>query len=390
MILRRLAIWLAVTLALAGLLVRVDELRVAAPDGGANERSAVAAPTYNDTRPVGRNGYLCVWGSKGRLNNKILHNLVGIYMAHRLNRTLLVDDEVSVYYDVDRLSLTTYPDAGHRVAMSILDSPHGRTCGNPSQVSPYNLNRALMIPERIDQYGAQTSGREVASIDNSDAWYWLGRPPESVYAAFFKGLVPRKVYSDKVDSFLADKGLGDRAYNALHLRYYEGNCGRYDADLCCPVLDRVYEILLERGGCILDPIFVANDGQCPPDVLKSYAVDSASNANGTAASMNQAIVMGYDGPCSGTECAVLDFELCVRSSGVFVGNMKSSGDLNIREWRLARYGMEGRTSVLSRDAEMKAWEGKHEYVTRYVMGHWRWRPDCGAVSPRERGSKPCA
>jgi len=216
------------------------------------------------------------------------------------------------------------------------------------------------------------------SVDNGDVWYWLGRPPEEVYGRFFRGLVPRRTYLDKVDTFLNENQAMQESptFNAAHLRYFEGRCGTVDTDLCCPKMQHVQELLIERGGKIMDPLFIANDGQCPPEVLRSYA-------NAT-----DPVVMGYKGPCEGTECAVLDFEVCVRAE-VFVGNLKSSGDMNIREWRLSRFGKAGSTSVLSQTAEAAGVEGRTTHMTRYIMGHWRFRPDCDAIRPAQRASKPC-
>mmetsp|Transcript_26432 Transcript_26432/g.55826 ORF Transcript_26432/g.55826 Transcript_26432/m.55826 type:complete len:376 (-) Transcript_26432:1606-2733(-) len=337
----------------------------------------VTVVSYNDTRPIAPNGYLCVFGAKGRLNNKILHNLVGIYMAHYLNRTFLVDPEVSQYYDIDRLSLTVYADSPYRAAMPIEKSDHP-TCGNPNQISPYTLTHGLSILERFDEYQSKTKDRTLASVDNNDAWYWLGRPPEEIYGRFFQGLIPRQVYLDKVHAFLEEHNLHQTLFNSLHLRYFEGKCGNFNTDLCCPKLEYVQWILIERDGSMMDPLFVANDGQCPQDVLATY----------TNATDNE-IIMGYNGPCEGTECAVLDFELCIHAN-VFVGNMKSSGDWNIREWRLARYNTPGWKSVLSREEETLALERRTEYMTRYIIGHWRIQPDCDNVGVRQRNQRPCA
>ena len=144
------------------------------------------------------------------------------------------------------------------------------------------------------------------------------------------------------------------------------------------MLQHVQELLIERGalGSLTDPLFVASDQQCPGEVLQSY-----TNAT-------QTVIMGYDGPCEGTECAVLDFELCVHAE-MFVGNAKSTGDMNIREWRLARYGKPGRTSVLWRRAEAITLEKRREFATRYIVGHFGFRPDCNEVGPMQRLTKPC-
>ena len=176
---------------------------------------------------------------------------------------------------------------------------------------------------------------------------------------------------------MREHNLRQNEYNAHHLRFYEGNCGNgnYDTDLCCPKLGYVQEVLIERDASIIDPLFVANDRQCPENVIRSY-----TNATDT-------VIMGYSGSCEGTECAVLDFELCVRSN-VFVGNLKSSGDMNIREWRLARFNKTGRASVLSRHKDVVDLEKKCKYLTRYIVGHFKFRPDCNAVGGRQR-NQPC-
>ena len=293
-------------------------------------------------------------------------------MAHHLNRTLLVDPEVSKYYDIDQMSLMTYADSPYLAAMSIENSNY--TCSHPNGISPHSISRGTIL-ERFADYNTQTKDLKLASVDNSDIWYWLGRPPEDIYKRFFGGLVPRQVFQKKVHEFMQEHQLQSNPYNALHLRYFEGKCGNFDQDLCCPKLDYVQEILIERNGSLTVPLFIANDRQCPEEVLVTY-----TNAT-------DPIIMGYNGTCEGTECAVLDFELCIHAE-IFVGNIKSSGDMNIREWRLARYDKPGRTSVISRMAETLAMEEEHEFVTRYIMGHWRFSPDCDKVGPRQR-NKPC-
>lgn len=341
--------------------------------------TTIASPlSYNDTRPVAPNGYLCIFGAKGRLNNLILQNLVGIHMAHHLNRTLLMDAEVSKYYDIDRLSLTVYPDSPYLAAARI-DGDDGNDdgpgCASPQQISPHSIDHGMTILDRFNDYDRQTSGINLASVDNNDVWYWLGRPPEEVYGRFFRGLVPRRAYQEKVNAFMQRRKLRDRPYNALHLRHFEGKCGNFDTDLCCPKMNYVQDILTERFGNLLHPLFVANDGQCPDEVLRTYA-------NAT-----DPVIMGYDGSCDGTECAVLDFELCVHAE-VFVGNLKSSGDMNIREWRMARSDKPGMTSVLSRRPEILQLEERTEYMTRYFVGHWGMRSDCSQVGGRQR-NLPC-
>ncbi|KAL7528138.1 hypothetical protein ACHAWF_002453 [Thalassiosira exigua] len=399
---RLLAVWALGALVVSRVFSSIAiDVRGASASAGASPSSSSAAVVYNDTRPPSPNGYLCVRGAKGRLNNLVLQNLVAIHMAHRLNRTLLVDAEVSRWYDVDRLSLGLHPNSSYpyRVAVPIKGS--GLTCGDPRKVSPYAIDHSLNIPGRYKQYGARTKRAKVASVDNNDIWYWLGRPPEAVYERFFRNLVPRRRYAEKVEFWLREKGLvtgrteEGQTYNAVHLRRFEGNCGDADVDLCCPKLDYVQQIIIERGGSVMDPLFVASDRQCPPGVLATYRnVDKNNTANNSTANGPVIYSKGYEGACVGVECAVIDFELCVRAGGVFVGNLKSSGDMNIREARLARYGLghgsevPGTSSVLSRRGEVAAMERKHRYMTRYIVGHWRFRPDCDKVNPSARG-KPC-
>mmetsp|Transcript_12833 Transcript_12833/g.29496 ORF Transcript_12833/g.29496 Transcript_12833/m.29496 type:complete len:368 (+) Transcript_12833:126-1229(+) len=325
-----------------------------------------------DERPVGSNGYLCIHGAKGRLNNLILQNLVGVHMAHHINRTLLVDDEVAKYYDVDALSLSTFPNATFRVAMPL--SGVNETCYNPS--GRYNINHRLTITERFEEFQEQTQQQHsVAAVDNSDVWYWLGRPPEDVYGRFFRGLILRDVYQRKVEEFLRKHNLHEDSFNAVHLRFFEGQCGRFETYLCCPKLGYVQDLIMESNGSLLSPLFVANDRQCSEEILATYT-------NST-----DPVLVGYDGECDGTECAVLDFELCVQSH-TFVGNVKSSGDMNIREWRVARYKKPKYSSIISRDPDILKMENETTHLTRYIIGHWRFRPDCNDVGAGQRG-QPC-
>ncbi len=328
-----------------------------------------------DKRPHGSSGYLCVYGAKGRLNNLIIQNLIAIYMARQLNRTLLADAEVSTYYDIERLSLMTYPDWTYKPIMPITDTNF--TCHDPKLQSKYSLNHQLTILERIEDYNKQTSAFEVAAIDNHDVWYWLGRPPEEIYERFFRALVPRPVFRAKVQTFLDQHNLRPDTYNAVHLRALEGNCGRF-TELCCPKLDYVRGILRERGGILSKPIFVATDQQCSEEVIETYTVNAT----------NLPIIMGYVGPCEGTECAVLDFELLLLSD-VFVGNIISSVSMNVREGRLARYGKPGWLSVLSNEDKTLDLERTVRYLTRYWIGYWEFRKECDQLPPRKRASAPC-
>jgi hypothetical protein len=100
------------------------------------------------------------------------------------------------------------------------------------------------------------------------------------------------------------------------------------------------------------------------------------------------VSLGYDGNCEGTECVVIDFELCVRAE-FFVGNTASTGDWNICEWRVARGGDKFRnTTILSLK---KAFLKKENYTarTRYLGGHNGWLKDCNDVTPSRRARKPC-
>ena len=264
-----------------------------------------------DTRPPGPNGYLCIHGAKGRLNNLILQNLVGVHMAHHVNRTLLVDDEVAEYYDVDALSLGAFPDAPFRVAAPLGGS--NVTCPDPKGEYEYSIDRGLTIEGRFEQFEEQAQRRPqpgVAVVDNSDVWYWLGRPPEDVYGRFFRGLVLRDVYRGKVEEFLGRHGLRDDSFNAVHLRFFEGKCGQFETHLCCPKLGHVQELIEEGGGSLLSPLFVANDRQCPVEVLRRTRTRPTRSSWGTtgratgpsARSWTSSSACGA-GPSSGTSRA---------------------------------------------------------------------------------------
>ena len=378
MVMRRRTCVVGIATACTVLFLIADTFKLESVSAGALANASSRNPderVMTDERPVGSNGYLCIHGAKGRLNNLILQNLVGVHMAHHINRTLLVDEEVAKYYDVDVLSLSTFPNATFKVAMPL--SGINKTCYNP--LGKYSINHVLTITERFEQFQEQTQQQQqqhsVAAVDNSDVWYWLGRPPEDVYGRFFRGLILRDAYQRKVDDFLKKHKLHEDSFNAVHLRFFEGQCGHFETYLCCPKLGYVQELIIESNGSLLSPLFVANDRQCSQEILATYT-------NST-----DPVIMGYDEQCDGTECAVLDFELCVQSH-TFVGNIKSSGDMNIREWRVARYKRPKYLSIISRDQDILTREDETTHLTRYIIGHWRFRPDCNDVGAGQRG-KPC-
>lgn len=146
-----------------------------------------------------------------------------------------------------------------------------------------------------------------------------------------------------------------------------------DKSLCCPHLEKVLTIAESRGFSRELSIFVADDGQCDEKIREAYKERGA--------------VMNYQGDCQGTECAVLDFELCARAN-FFVGTLSSTGDMNIREWRSAR-GHTGSSSVLSLKNTTVAKEN-YTAMTRYFQpGYWGWLEDCDNMPTNKRARHPC-
>ena len=345
-----------------------------------------------DLRPVAPNGYLCVFGAKGRLNNLIIQNLVALYMAQHTNRTLLVDHEVASYYDIAHLSIhvAALPNHKWRAAMAM---PPNETCPNPVEASPYTIAKQQNVVGRFENYHQQTRHLNLTSVDNNDIWYWLGRPPSSFYHAFFGHLQLQRKYASKVDDFLALQqqlvAAGRRNYHALHLRWLEGHCHGMadDKALCCPTRDAVMDIIQKAGGDASWPLLVASDGQCDAAILQTYNRTNNNNNNNN----NSQIIMGYTGPCQGTECAVLDFALCVAAQGVFVGNTASTADLNIAEMRRTTRSKNGLVSIVSRTQRVQQLQASNLSISRHLTpGYWKWWPDCDDMTVQQRNRRPCA
>ena len=150
-----------------------------------------------------------------------------------------------------------------------------------------------------------------------------------------------------------------------------------DKSLCCPHVDLLLQIAKQRGipNATEMPIFVADDRQCDAKVRDSYTAHNA--------------IMGYDSSdCDGPECAALDFEICTHSD-FFLGNLASTGDANIREWRTARQGFSGHLSVLSLKPSTVAKENNTAFTRYYMPGYFKWLNDCSSMKPRKRRKSPC-
>ena len=210
-----------------------------------NSNSNVVIPRYADQRPISPMGFICVHGAKGRLNNLIIQNLVGMHMAFYLNRTLLVDNTVAKYFDIDKLGLESWPldEYPYKPAIQI----HNISCPNSDPDVPL---QETLFSRYIRQF---TTKRKIFSCLEFTiirfGWYWLGRPPEDFYTRFFRGLVPIQSIMAKVDDYVSHT-FRKRTFSALHLRSLEGHCKRMadDPTLCCPILPQVLDIIKAKGG----------------------------------------------------------------------------------------------------------------------------------------------
>ena len=356
-----------------------------------------------DQRAVSPKGLLCIDGSKGRINNIILQTLTGMYFAMHINRTFAIPSEMSAIFDMERLnSLIATPeeykykpivtwDEAEAEAEAEADQDYNTNSSSKKKMtcvkSNYTISRELDVLGRFERIDNSTKDLKLLSIHNNDIWYFLGKPSESFYAKFYHALAPKPIISSKANEFTTQVFGPDPKYNSVHLRHLEGHCHKLSEskELCCPSVNTVTQILKSRGADTSLPIFVANDGQCPDDILDGY-----KERNNT--------IMGYSGRCDdsiiGFEqqisvCGIIDFEIAVWAQH-FVGNFASTGDMNIREWRVHRGMFSGSTSVLSLENSTIARENTTA-LTRNWYYQLKWAQDCHGLSANQRLRKPvCA
>lgn len=333
-------------------------------------------------------------------------------MASYLNRTLLVHEGFSAFYDINKLGLATLPPTltatssdptngldvqyPYRPLLTVEEASafryrkenitySGHSCPQSFLVNVDGGMKELTVPGRFRSIDEQTADWPVVTVSNNDIWYWLGRPPEHFYARYFGGLVPKTEFNSIANAFIENElhtnyfDNPSREFTAVHLRFLEGHCEGLadDISLCCPSLNTVLSIMKSRNVSLGVPMFVASDGQCAEDIVKDY--------RSFGAIMGISHIPGKY-PCEGTECAVLDFELCSRST-FFVGLLGSTAAMNIRECRTAR-GHAGNTSVLSlKESTVK--KENWTAMTRYYLGHNGWGSDCENLDPFKRRSRPC-
>jgi hypothetical protein len=218
------------------------------------------------------------------------------------------------------------------------------------------------IAKRIHDFDQQTLGDPVATLGKKSSWYFLGRPKAPFYVDFFSVLQPTKAIANKVDDFIKRTFQG-RPFVAVHLRNLEGACkGMTESlELCCPTRDTVVKILQGKGMSPHMPIFVANDRQCPEQVIEEYR--------------EKGDILSFSGECEHSECSVLDFEICVRAA-LFVGTLASTADMNIREMRTERMKLPGGTSVLSLNENTLQKENVTALTRNWIPGAFKWIRDC--------------
>mmetsp|Transcript_5096 Transcript_5096/g.8362 ORF Transcript_5096/g.8362 Transcript_5096/m.8362 type:complete len:114 (-) Transcript_5096:105-446(-) len=111
--------------------------------------------------------------------------------------------------------------------------------------------------------------------------------------------------------------------------------------------------------------------QCPDDVINGYKMHGD--------------ILGFNGDCQGSECAVLDFEICVQAA-LFVGTLASTADMNIREMRSERMKLPGSTSILSLKEETWKRENETALTRNWIPGAFKWIKDCENV---RKNKFPC-
>lgn len=314
-----------------------------------------------DTRPVAKKGYICVDKTQGRLNNIIIQLLVILNVGQTINRTVLVTENMASafeFYDFDHFNLKFQQTKSPSTFLPMLVDRSIDKCYNGTGIPKGGSS----ISKRIQQFDRKTLGEKVAIVGGKSSWYFLGRPKPPFYADFFSALWPTKAISIKVDQFLQNTFQG-KPFVAVHLRNLEGACtGMTESlELCCPTRDTVMGILQRKGVSLEIPIFVANDKQCPDSVINGYK--------------SKGDVLGFNRDCEGSECAVLDFEICVQAT-LFVGTLASTADMNIREMRTERRKLPGSTSILSLKEETWKKENATALTRNWIPGAFKWIKDC--------------
>jgi hypothetical protein len=337
---------------------------------GPGVMQAVTRSGPRDMRPIAKKGLLCVDQTQGRLNNIIIQLLVMLHMGMAINRTVLITGNMASAfesYDFEHFNLNFQLGQERSSFKPFLVDPRIRECYNGTATS----SGGMSIANRIRQFDQKTLLEPVATLAKKSSWYFLGRPKPPFYVDFFSVLQPTKAIGNKVDDFIKRTFQG-KPFVAVHLRNLEGACkGMTESlELCCPTRDTVVKILHGKGMSSHMPIFVANDRQCPDQVIEEYR--------------KHGDILGFSGECEHSECPVLDFEICIHAA-LFVGTLASTADMNIREMRTERMKLPGGASVLSLKEQTLRNENVTALTRNWIPGAFRWIRDC----EKRKNKFPC-
>mmetsp|Transcript_8371 Transcript_8371/g.10046 ORF Transcript_8371/g.10046 Transcript_8371/m.10046 type:complete len:511 (-) Transcript_8371:425-1957(-) len=288
-------------------------------------------------------GYLCMRGFWGRLNNKVQEMYNALWIAHELNRTLIVEREISRYFDIKRWQ-DIFPHVKYRVAVPGRgEFRHMCKGSNAIYIAGPNDHRNKMLHTRS---GRQALKKELRKNKNkfvaiaATTVFYLMETDHAFLRAFFANLYPSANIRLKVDEYI-NRTFGTRPYMAVHLRSLEGSCtGRMSRanlsdEVCSPSKKMTTKMLQaiqansenvspDFSSTFLSNIYVASDHQ-KKDRMITYKPKGHF----------------FDGECSSRECAMIDFEIAARSD-FFIGTFASSATRTIarlREYRRIRPGI---------------------------------------------------
>lgn len=277
----------------------------------------------NSTKSRSPNGVICTHGAAGRLNNIIIHERKALKLAWDLGRTLVASQEVSLYYDVERLSLGLFPELTFRMIVPYDETLCYGSGGFVNEEDVLTIGKQVYRVEndpeaQLSKLIEKLGNKEQAVVSGWDLFYKYPDAPTYFIHSMMGHLYPRPDLMAIVDNFI-DNSFRNNPFVAVHLRNLEGGC---KSIMCNPT----YETTKKRIRKLLPkqfwefPIFVASDGQ-KPDVENTYRhIDN---------------VYFFTGSCIGTGCAVIEFEICSRANAFF-GTKESTSDTNIDLWRQYR------------------------------------------------------
>mmetsp|Transcript_25300 Transcript_25300/g.30913 ORF Transcript_25300/g.30913 Transcript_25300/m.30913 type:complete len:480 (-) Transcript_25300:1616-3055(-) len=283
--------------------------------------------------PASEEGYVIMKHTFGQLNNKLQEMSNLFFIAHILNRTLIVEREISGVYDYEKWQ-AAIPHVSYRVVTPV---------SRELKMSYASYGYVLVPKENklLLSTGGRAKLREIlkekrfVSI-NAEFLFYFREIKETGYSAFlrsfFSNLWPKPHVLKKVEKYIEDS-FGNTPYAAVHLRDLEGSCPprmrrvQYNGYTCSPnkkSSTHIFQSLLPDAQQL--PWFVASDHQ------NKYATNSYLPEG-----------LFFKGYCMSKshECALIDFEISARAN-FFIGVYASSASRTIakmREYRQTRLGI---------------------------------------------------